>query len=113
MFNLNIDSYNLEELKSLFHVEPSGLVNTMSLHEILEERYQNMLNSINQNTQMDTIQKKHSNDFLFEAKMKLESLLAPQISNTIFQDSKKVESIPWNVAGNSSCLLYTSDAADE
>lgn len=102
MFNLNIDSYNLEELKSLFHVEPSGLVNTMSLHEILEERYQNMLNSINQNTQMDTTQKKHSNEFLFEAKMKLESLLAPQISNTIFQDSKKVESIPWNVAGNSS-----------
>ena len=102
MFNLNIDSYNLEELKSLFHVEPSGLINSVSLHEILEERYQNMLNSINQNHQMDSMQKKQSNDFLFQAKMKLENLLTPQISNTVFQDSKKVDSIPWNVAGNSS-----------
>ena len=102
MFNLNIDSYNLEELKSLFHVQPSGLINSVSLHEILEERYQNMLNSINQNSQMDSMQKQQSNDFLFQAKMKLENLLAPQISNTVFQDSKKVDSIPWNVAGNSS-----------
>ena len=28
--------------------------------------------------------------------------MAPQINNTVFQDSKKIESIPWNVAGNSS-----------
>ncbi len=102
MFNLNINSYNLEELKSLFHVEPSGLINSVSLHEILEERYQNMLTSINQNPHMNTMQKKESNEFLFQAKLKLENLLAPQINNTVFQDSKKIESIPWNVAGNSS-----------
>lgn len=102
MFNLNINSYNLEELKKLFHIDPSGFINSVNLHEIIEERYQNMLNSINQNQQMDPLQKKQSNDFLFQAKMKLENLLAPQITNTIFQDSKKIENIPWNVAGNNS-----------
>ena len=102
MFNLNVDSYNLEELKNLFNINPSGLINSVSMHEILEERYQKLLSSLNNNSQMNSIEKKKSNEFLFQAKVKLENLLTPQISNTTYQDSKKVDSLPWNVSGNSS-----------
>ena len=95
MFNLNVDSYNLEELKNLFNINPSGLINSVSMHEILEERYQKLLSSLNNNNQMNSIEKKKSNEFLFQAKNKLENLLTPQISNTTYQDSKKVDSLPF------------------
>ena len=58
MFNLNVDSYNLEELKNLFNINPSGLINSVSMHEILEERYQKLLSSLNNNNQMNSIEKK-------------------------------------------------------
>ena len=90
MFNLNVDSYTLEDLKKIFLVEPSGVINSMNLHEILEDRYKNLLDSFNNNPQLNSQDKKQYNDFLFKAKNKLQNLLSPQITNTTFQDSKNV-----------------------
>ena len=105
MFNLNIDSYSLDDLKKLFNVEPSGFVNSLNMHEIIEERYNALVQMIQQSPTMGDGQKQESNAFLFKAKAKLAQLSSPSIHNTVYQDSRQATSLPWQVVGKQNSTM--------
>ena len=76
-FNLDISKYSESDLKSLFNVQNESFSNSMSIHEVLEHRYNMLVNTL-ENSMKPEIDKQSTKLFLSAAKEKLKGLLDNQ-----------------------------------
>ena len=97
-FNLDISKYSESDLKSLFNVQNESFSNSMSIHEVLEHRYNMLVNTL-ENSMKPAIDKQSTKLFLSAAKEKLKGLVTIPLFNELKKTNENTNLVPFKLDG--------------
>jgi len=97
-FNLDISKYSESDLKSLFNIQNESFSNSMSIHEVLEHRYNMLVNTL-ENSMKPAIEKQSTKLFLSAAKEKLKGLVTIPLFNELKKTNENTNLVPFKLDG--------------
>lgn len=97
-FNLDISKYSESDLKSLFNIQNESFSNSMSTHEVVENRY-NMLVETVENSMKPVNEKQSTKLFLSAAKEKLKGLVTIPLFNELKKTNENANLVPFKLDG--------------
>lgn len=98
-FNLDIEKYSENDLKNLFNIQNESFANSMSIHEVVENRYNMLVNTLetSMKPQNEIVATKL---FLTLAKDKLKGLISVPLFNELKETGEEKNLVPFQLNGN-------------